>query len=52
MPPAESELAAETLRGLGVRAQCRIIPGLDHAISAEGAAMAGQFLAAALATAP
>ncbi|RVT90028.1 phospholipase [Rhodovarius crocodyli] len=52
MPPAESEQAAETLRGLGVRVQCRIIPGLDHAISAEGAAMAGHFLAGCLATNP
>lgn len=45
IPAAETVKAATTLQALGVDVESRILPGLDHTISAEGVELAGKFLA-------
>jgi phospholipase/carboxylesterase len=45
IPYTESVQAAKVLQDLGVEAECRILPGVDHTISTEGADMAQRFLA-------
>lgn len=45
IPAAETVKAAATLQALGVDVESRILPGLDHTISAEGVELAGKFLA-------
>ncbi len=45
IPAAQTVKAAATLQDLGVDVQSRILPGLDHTISAEGIELAGAFLA-------
>lgn len=45
IPAAETAKAAATLQALGVDVESRILPGLDHTISAEGIELAGAFLA-------
>jgi len=47
----ETKRAAATLRTLGVTVQDIILPGLGHSLSSEGAALAGTFIAQALAVA-
>jgi len=49
IPAGESEAAAASLRGLGVRIGVRILPGVAHTISAEGASLAEAFLVKVLA---
>lgn len=49
IPAREAMAAAATLREAGVAIDCHIEPDLGHAISPEGAALAGAFLAKALA---
>lgn len=49
MPVGESMAAAEALGTLGVSVEVRILPGLDHRISAEGARLAADFLTEAFA---
>jgi phospholipase/carboxylesterase len=46
IPCAESVRAAKVLKTLGMKAECRILPGVDHTISTEGADIAQRFLAA------
>jgi phospholipase/carboxylesterase len=48
MPASGSEQAAAVLAGLGVRTTLRILPGIGHTISSDGAALASAFLAASL----
>lgn len=48
IPAAETVKAAATLQALGVGVDSRILPGLDHTISAEGIELAGEFLAVRL----
>lgn len=48
IPAAETAKAAAILQELGVDVQSRILPGLDHTISAEGVELAVEFLAARL----
>lgn len=48
IPAAETVKAAATLQALGVDVDSRILPGLDHTISAEGIELAGEFLAVRL----
>lgn len=48
IPAAETVKAAAILQELGVDVQSRIVPGLDHTISAEGVELAGEFLAVRL----
>lgn len=48
IPAAETVKAAATLQVLGVDVDSRILPGLDHTISAEGIELAGEFLAVRL----
>ena len=45
IPVAESEVAAETLRDLGVTASSDFEPGTGHTISARGAQLAAEFIA-------
>lgn len=45
IPAAETVKAATTLQNLGVDVQSRILPGLEHTISAEGIELASEFLA-------
>lgn len=45
IPAAETVKAATTLQKLDVDVESRILPGLDHTISAEGVELAGEFLA-------
>lgn len=45
MPVGESAQAASILKRLGVAATNRVLPGVAHSISAEGASIAGAFLA-------
>jgi phospholipase/carboxylesterase len=45
IPYTESVQAAKVLQDLGVEAECRILPGVDHTISTEGADIAQRFLA-------
>ncbi|SSC66701.1 alpha/beta hydrolase [Ciceribacter selenitireducens] len=45
IPAAETVKAATTLQKLDVDVESRILPGLDHTISAEGVELAGKFLA-------
>lgn len=45
IPAAETVKAATTLKALDVDVESRILPGLDHTISAEGVELAGEFLA-------
>lgn len=47
MPMSESIRASTALKALGVDAACRILPGVGHTISHEGASIAGSFLAEA-----
>jgi phospholipase/carboxylesterase len=47
IPCAESRRAATVLQSLGIKAECRILQGVDHTISPQGAAMAQYFLAEA-----
>ncbi|WP_411705091.1 alpha/beta hydrolase [Edaphovirga cremea] len=49
IPPSESTLAAEILQGEGFNVTTIIQPHLGHTVSAEGAQIAGRFLAQALA---
>lgn len=49
IPAAETEKAAAVLTALGVDVKTLVIPGLGHTISAEGADLAGEFLAKVLA---
>jgi phospholipase/carboxylesterase len=44
IPSDETLAAAATLRQAGVQVEARIYPGLGHAISPEGIALAGAFL--------
>ncbi|MGO8739395.1 alpha/beta hydrolase [Rhodoblastus sp.] len=48
IPCQESRDAAATLKELGVRTQVRILPGVNHQVTQEGAALAGAFLALCL----
>ncbi len=48
MPIGESLRAETVLQGLGVDATSRTLPGVAHAISPEGASIAGTFLAGLL----
>lgn len=48
IPAAETVKAAAILQALGVDVESRILPGVDHTISAEGVALAGEFLATRL----
>lgn len=45
IPAAESERAAATLAGLGADVRLSLLPGAGHAVTAEGAMLAGAFLA-------
>jgi phospholipase/carboxylesterase len=45
IPCAESVRAGTALKKLGMKAAYRILPGVDHMISTEGAAIAQRFLA-------
>lgn len=45
IPVAETARAAAVLQGLGIDVESRILPGIDHTISAEGVDLAGRFLA-------
>ena len=45
IPAAETVKAAATLQNLGVDVESRILPGLEHTISAEGIELAGEFIA-------
>ena len=45
VPATETKTAARLLRGSGADVRQVLLPGLGHAISAEGAARAGRFLA-------
>ncbi len=45
IPATESEQASRTLSAAGVASTVRILPGIAHGISPEGAALAGAFLA-------
>ncbi|GEO83344.1 MULTISPECIES: alpha/beta hydrolase [Alphaproteobacteria] len=49
IPAAETVKAAATLHQQGVDVESRIIPALEHTISAKGAELAGEFLASHLA---
>ncbi len=51
IPCQESRDAAATLNGLGVTTQVRILPGVNHRVTPEGAALAGAFLAKCLGSA-
>jgi phospholipase/carboxylesterase len=48
IPCQESRDAAATLQELGVRMQVKILPGVNHQVTPEGAALAGAFLAQSL----
>lgn len=48
MPLAESERAVTMLRSAGVAADLRVLAGIGHTISDEGAQIAGAFLAGTL----
>ena len=48
IPANETVKAAAALRSLGLSVESHILPGLDHTISTEGIALAGQFLAGRL----
>lgn len=48
IPAAETVKATAILQGLGVDVESRILPGVDHTISAEGIELAGEFLAGRL----
>jgi phospholipase/carboxylesterase len=45
IPCQESRDAALALQALGVRTQVKILPGVNHQLTQEGAALAGAFLA-------
>lgn len=44
IPATETTKAAATLRGLGLKVETLMLPGVPHTISAEGAAKGGDFL--------
>lgn len=48
IPAAETVKATAILQGLGVDVESRILPGVDHTISAEGIELVGEFLAGRL----
>jgi phospholipase/carboxylesterase len=50
IPAWETRQAAAKLRELGVHVETHVFPGLGHSVSAEGIALAGEFLARSFAS--